>query len=116
MLKNLLPWLLVVVVTGSCATLITFNQIQGPTQAGIVVTDASGKLSVSPATTQALKLSVTTVTIATPNSFPLPIGTTTCIVSQAIIQSLNVDYALVGNAVVFNTAPTPGSVVQLACW
>lgn len=65
---------------------------------------------------QAPKLSVTTVTLGTPNSFPLPSGTTVCIVSQAIVQALNVDYAIMGGAVVFNTAPSPGAVVQLACW
>jgi len=115
-LKTLFPWLLVIVVTGSCATLVTFNQIQGPPQAGVVMTDASGKLSVSPAVAQAPKIAVTQVTLGTPNSFPLPAGTTTCIVSQAIMQSLNVDYVITAGAVVFNAGPPVGSVVQLACW
>lgn len=116
--KNVALWLLVIgcVTVTTCATLVTFNQIQGPQQAGVVMTDASGKLSVSPVTTQAPKISVTTVTLGTPNSFPLPTGTSTCIVSQAIIQALNVDYVITAGAVVFNVAPGPGAVVQLACW
>lgn len=117
-IKTLLPWLLVFIVTGSCASLVTFSQIQGPLQAGTVVTDASGHLSVS--TTSASpappKIAVTKVLIGTPNSYPLPAGTTTCIVSQAVMQSLNEDYAITGGNVVFNTAPSVGAVVQLACW
>jgi hypothetical protein len=62
--------------------------------------------------------SVTVVTVATPNSFPLPLGVVakTCIVTRNIAQSPGVDYNIIGNAVVFVYGVNAGDVVQLNCW
>jgi hypothetical protein len=63
---------------------------------------------------------VTQVTATTPNSFPLPPGTSTCIVTRNIAQSPGIDYNITasGNtgAVVFVATPVVGDVVQLNCW
>jgi hypothetical protein len=62
------------------------------------------------------KQTVTTVASATPNSFPLPAGTSVCIVTRNIAQSPGIDYAITGAAVIFTAAPAIGDVVQLNCW
>jgi hypothetical protein len=63
--------------------------------------------------------SVTVVTAATPNSFPLPAAAATnavCIVTRNVAQSPGIDYDITGGAVVFLTPPLAGDVVQLNCW
>lgn len=59
---------------------------------------------------------VTVVSSGTANNFPLPAGTTVCIVTRNIAQSPGVDYNITGGAVVFVGAPGIGDVVQLNCW
>ena len=59
---------------------------------------------------------VTSVTASTTNSFPIPSGKTTCIVTRNIAQSPSVDYSVVSGAVVFFQTPAVGDIVQLNCW
>jgi hypothetical protein len=68
-------------------------------------------------------ITVTVVSATTPNSFPLPAGKTTCIVSRNVAQSPGVDYNIATGAqsgstfaVVFIQTPEVGDVVQLNCW
>ena len=65
-------------------------------------------------------ITVTMVSATTPNSFPLPAGKTTCIVSRNVAQSPGVDYNIATGgstlAVVFIQTPEVGDVVQLNCW
>lgn len=59
---------------------------------------------------------VTVVPATVTNSFPLPLGTSVCIVTRNIPQSPGVDYSIVGGNVVFSGTVSTGDVVQLNCW
>jgi hypothetical protein len=69
--------------------------------------------------TNAPTITVTQVTSTTANSFPIPSGKSTCIVTRNIAQSQGIDYTVQGTSpavVIFNQAPIVGDVVQLNCW
>lgn len=61
-------------------------------------------------------ITVTQITAATPNNFPIPAGKTLCYVSRNLPQALGIDYAITAGAVVFNPAPDVGDIVQLVCF
>lgn len=133
-MKNRL-WLILLLVplVAYCSTLVNTNQISWPLVSGLLTSSATGQLSVSTIgaglqlvggvlsvqapVTNAPAITVTTVTAATPNAFPVPAGKSTCLVTRNVAQSQGVDYLINSSSqVVFNPVPAVGDVVQLACW
>jgi hypothetical protein len=116
------------------ATVLQFNQIQPPPNAPGLVSSTGTALGIttigsglsltggvlstmSPAPVSSIpSITVTQVTSATQNSFPIPTGKTVCFVSRNIPQALGVDYTIQSGAVVFLNLPEPGDIVQLVCW
>ena len=70
----------------------------------------------TPSTAIGPQQTITKILALPANSFPLPTGTKTCIVTRNIAQSPGVDYNITAGAVVFIVPPSIGDVVQLNCW
>jgi len=70
----------------------------------------------SPGGSSTLAQVVTLVVSGTPNSFPLPAGKTSCIVTRNIAQSPGIDYTISSGAVVFTRPSEIDDVVQLNCF
>jgi hypothetical protein len=85
-------------------------------QVGNAILSAITLIPVAVTTTGGAPAQTVTVADGTTNRFPLPVGTSVCIVSKNLPQSPGVDYSIQDGAVVFFLAPGPGDVVQLNCW